>query len=279
MAALDDVLFDVPYCSAAQFHEYYGDGLPPRRLGMGCAWQSFEVARLVRERSGVKATFLYSGRHVAAVYPQAGGMVVLDPYLLHRRPVVLRKAEARDGVVTVVEDAFPFRTTVNGETKPSKLRLSWTPADGRLHSEYLRYSPRLGRYVTFRAFAFRPGLTLPVFPPPRALVRRLLLDAEQNNLSIRSVDRDSGRMRELVLPFSGRPREQLVDARCLITRDNQGAVSRAGTDEFRRDLAGICASVSSSPDELTGYLLSAAEIYVARVSDDVVVPEYSMEDE
>jgi hypothetical protein len=277
--AHEDVLFDVPYCSAAQIHEYYGAGPPPSRLGMGCAWQSFEVARLVQDRLGVKATLRFSGRHVAAVYPQPDGMVVLDPYLLHRAPVVLRRAEAAGGVVTATEDAFPFRATAGGEPKPSKLRLRWTLSSGGLHSEYSRFSPRLGRYVTFRAFTFHPGSTLPAFPPPHGLVRRLLLHAEQNNLSIRSIDRDSGRMRELVLPFTGRPRERLVDGRCLITRDNQGAVSHAGTNGFQRDLTAICASVASGPDELTGYLLGAAELYAAVAPEDLMVPEYSVEDE
>ncbi|BFU45366.1 hypothetical protein [Krasilnikovia sp. MM14-A1004] len=276
---MEDVLFDIPYSSAAQFHEYYGKGLPPRRLGMGCAWQTFEVARRVQEGIGVKATLLFSGRHVAAVYPQTDGMVVLDPYLLHRAPVVLRRTEAVDGVVTATEDAFPFRTAANGEPRPSRLTVRWTPASGGMHSENRRFSPRLGRYVTYRAFTFRPGSTLSAFPPPHGLVRRVLLHAEQNNLSIRSIDRDSGRMRELVLPFSGRPRGRLTDERYLITKDNQGAVSHAGTDGFRRDLTDICASVSSSPDELTGYLLGAAEIYAAMAPENLAVPDYSVEDE
>ncbi|GLW27612.1 hypothetical protein [Actinoplanes regularis] len=275
----EDVLFDVPYSSAAPFHEYYGDGPPPSRLGMGCGWQSFEVARRVRERTGVKATLLFSGRHIVAVYPGADDLVVLDPYLLHRLPVVLRRADAADGVVTATEDAFPFRTTASGEPRPSKLRLRWTPTSGGMHSEYSRYSPRLDRYVTFRAFTFRPGSRLPAFPPPRGLVLRLLLHAEQNNVSIRSIDRDSGRMRELVLPFTGRPRDQLVDERFLITKDNQGAVSHAGTDGFQRDLTEICASVAGSPEELVGYLLGAAEIYAAKAPEDLEVPEYSLEDE
>ncbi|MCE7003639.1 hypothetical protein LWC34_12495 [Kibdelosporangium philippinense] len=215
--ALEDVLFDVPYCSATQFHEYYGQGPLPRRLGTGCAW--------------------------------------------------------------VTEDGFPLRRSASGEPMPSKLRLSWIPASGGLHSEYSRFSPRLGRYITFRAFTFRPGSTLPAFPPPRGLVRRLLPHAEQNNLSIRGIDRNSGRMRELVLPFDGRHREQLADARCLITKDNQGTVSRAGTDEFQRDLTDIGAAVSGSPDELTGCLLGAAETYARMAPEDVAALEYSVEDE
>ncbi|GIF02532.1 hypothetical protein Asi03nite_00700 [Actinoplanes siamensis] len=278
-SAHEDVLFDVPYCSAAPFHEFYGKGPPPRRLGRGCAWQSFEAARLVQERTGVKATLLFSGRHVAAVYPRADDLVVLDPYLLHREPVVLSRAAAVEGVVTAAGDAFPFRTGAGGEPRPSRLRLTWTVASGVLHSEYSRFSPRLGRYVTFRAFTFRPGATLPFFPPPRGLVRRLILHSEQNNVSIRCVDRGSGRLRELVLPLSGRPREWLVDRRSLITRDNQGAVGRGGTEEFRRDLAGICACVGSDPEELIGYVLGAAQLYAATAPEDLVVAEYRVEDE
>jgi hypothetical protein len=56
-------------------------------------------------------------------------------------------------------------------------------------------------------------------------------------------------------------------------------VSHAGTNEFQRDLADICSSVASSPDELTDYMLGAAEIYAAMAPEDLAVPEYSLEDD
>lgn len=277
--ALDEVLFEVPYSSAAQFHEYYGSGAPPRGLGMGCAWQTFEVSRLVEERSGVKATYLFSGRHVAAVYQQPDRMTVLDPYLPHRRPIVLRRADAVDGAVTVEADAYPLRVTATGEPTPSKARITWTPSNGTVHSEYSRYRPRLGHYATFRAFTFKPGSVLPAFPPPRGLVKRLLLHAEQNNLSIRVIDREELWMRELVLPFTGRDRADLADPRHLITKDNQGKVSKSGTEGFLRDLDAICRIVSKDPDELVAYLLDAARIYQEIAPVDLEVPDYSVEDE
>jgi hypothetical protein len=277
--ALDEVQFRVPYSSAASYHEYYGAGAPPWRLGRGCGWQTFEVARLVEERCGPRSTQLYAGGHSPAMYFGDGEITILDPYLPHLAPLRLRRADAESGTVRAGTDAYPLRVRADGTPAPSRLSATWWLADGVLLLEYARYSPRRAAMVTHRAFTFHLSTELPAFPVPTGFARRLLLEPMQNNLSIRALHREERRIGELVLPFTGRLRTQLVEAGFLIAKDNQGRVSRAGTAEFTAVLDLVADAVNGTPAEVTAYLMDAAAIYDKVVPPGQDWPEYSVEDE
>lgn len=94
---LAELLTSYPYNSASQLREYFGDGPLPSSYGGSCAWQSFEAGRSVAERSGAEAEYRIDGRHVAAVYRDADGITILDPYLMHCLPLRLERADAVDG--------------------------------------------------------------------------------------------------------------------------------------------------------------------------------------
>ena len=277
--ALEEVQFRVPYSSAASYHEYYGTGAPPWRLGRGCGWQTFEVARLVGERCGARPTHLYAGGHSPAMYFDEDGITVLDPYLPHVEPLRLSRADAVAATVRADTDAYPIRSRPDGTPAPSRLSGTWWVADGVLLLEYARFSPRRSAMVTHRAFTFHLATELPTFPVPDGFARRLLLEPMQNNLSIRALHRGERRIGELVLPFSGRPREQLVDPAFLIVKDNQGRVSRAGTPGFARVLELIADAVDGTPEEVSAYVMGAAVIYHRVVPLDQKWPDYSVEDE
>ncbi|WP_262697433.1 MULTISPECIES: hypothetical protein [Streptomyces] len=277
--ALQEVQFRVPYSSAASYHEYYGAGAPPWRLGRACGWQIFEVARLVEERCGARSSHLYAGGHSPAMYFGHGEITVLDPYLPHLEPLRLCRADAVSGTVRAATDAYPIRVRADGTPVPARLSGTWWLADGVLLLEYARYSPRRAAMVTHRAFTFHLATELPAFPVPTGFARRLLLEPMQNNLSIRTLHRGERRIGELVLPFTGRPRDQLMDPDFLITKDNQGRVSRAGTPEFARDLDLIADAVDGTPAEVTAYVMDAAAIYHKVVPPEQNWPEYSTEDE
>ncbi|MDV9178011.1 hypothetical protein R6V09_48810 [Streptomyces sp. W16] len=276
---LTEILHEVPYNSAAQFHEYYGTGAVPRRLGMACVWQSFEAGRLVAERAGGEAVFRVGGRHASAVFTEADTLTVLDPYLMHREPLRFDLGHQDAGPTLRVEaDAYPVRTRPDGSPAPSKVRATWRRSDGAILLQYLRYSPAKDEDVTYRAFTMRTDSVVPSVPPPAPLVRRLLLHPEQNNFSIRTVHRDDHQVRELVLPFTGRPRQQLVDARHLIVRDNQGRVFRHGTGDFARELELIADAVRGTTEDMVGQLLTAAALYDSKAPAAPALPEYSLED-
>ncbi|MFC3995979.1 hypothetical protein ACFOVU_08640 [Nocardiopsis sediminis] len=279
--ALEQVLVEVPYNSAAQFHEYFGAGELPRRLGASCAFQSFEVGRLVGDRSGAQADYLVDGRHVAAVYAEGARITVLDPYLLHRVPLVLNRADADDdGAVRTVAEAFPVRVRADGTPAPARVRATWRLERAEIVLEYVRFSPRRGHNAVSRAFTLRMGGGLAEVPPPEETVRPLLTHPEQNNVSIRVVHPGDLHLREVVFPLTGRSDGAAPSADGLLTKDNQGVVSRPGTRGFDTGLALVAEAVGETPERVAEILLEAAAIH-ARVApaDGPAMPEYAAVDE
>ncbi|MEV8533627.1 hypothetical protein [Streptomyces sp. NPDC051211] len=278
---LTEVLTQVPYNSAAQYHLHYGSGSSPERFGTACAWQTFAAGERVARRTGIEAEYRVGGRHVCALYDDGESLTVLDPYLMHRTPLRLTRAAAADsadGTVRASSEAYPLRRRPDGSPAPSVLRASWRPADGVLRLHYLRFSPRLGDLVMHRAYTMRPGDTVTELPVPAPLVRALLLHPEQNNLSVRAVHPGDDGLTEVALPFPGRPRGSLADTRALIARDNQGTVSRWGTPAFDRELARVAEALTADPDEVVEHLLRAAALYDAAAPAGLLVPDYSLED-
>ncbi|MFF8288529.1 hypothetical protein ACF068_04745 [Streptomyces sp. NPDC016309] len=272
------VLTQVPYNSAAQYHLHYGTGSSPERFGTACAWQTFTAGERVARRTGAVAEYRVGGRHVCALYDDGDTLTVLDPYLMHRAPLRLSRADAVDGTVRAEAEAYPLRRRPDGSPAPSSLRAAWNPGDGVLRLRYLRYSPRLDDTVTHRAYTMRPGDTVRELPVPAPLVRELLLHPEQNNLSLRAVHPGDDGLTEIALPFSGRPRGALADPRALIGRDNQGAVSTWGTAAFARELERVAEAVRAGTDEVVDHLLEAAALYDKAAPAALTVPAYSLED-
>ncbi|MFD9355184.1 hypothetical protein [Streptomyces sp. NPDC060031] len=275
---LTEVLAQVPYNSAAQYHVHYGTGSSPERFGTACAWQTFGAGERVARRTGTEAEYRVGGRHVCALYDDGETLSVLDPYLMHRTPLRLSRADAVDGTVTAESQAYPLRHRPDGSPAPSVLRALWQPADGVLRLRYLRHSPRIGDYVMHRAYTMRPRDTVDELPVPAPLVRELLLHPEQNNLSVRAVHPGDDGLAEVALPFSGRPRGALADAGALIARDNQGVVSRWGSAAFDRELERVAEALRSEPAEVVDHLLGAAALYDAAAPAGLLVPDYSLED-
>ncbi|QIJ65452.1 hypothetical protein [Streptomyces sp. JB150] len=273
-----EVLTRVPYNSAAQYHIHYGCGTSPERFGTACAWQTFGAGDRVARRTGAQAEYRVGGRHVCALYDDGETLTVLDPYLMHRAPLRLSRADAVDGTVRVDADAYPLRRRPDGSPAPATLRAVWCPADGVLRLRYLRYSPRIGETVTHRAYTMRPEATVEELPVPAPLVRELLLHPEQNNLSVRAVHPGDDHLTEVALPFSGRARGSLADARALIARDNQGKVSRWGSSAFDRELERVADAVRATPQEVVDHLVEAAALYDAAAPRSLDLPEYSVED-
>ncbi|WP_395107630.1 hypothetical protein [Actinomadura sp. SCN-SB] len=278
-SVLDEIVRTVPYSSAASFHQFFGAGAPPWAMGRGCGWQAFELARQVEEQCGVSPTYLVSGGHVPAFYIDGEGVTVLDPYLPHVTPLRLDRSRESDGIVRVEVDAYPIRVRPDGSPAPSRLRGTWWVREGSFALEYLRYGPRRGDYAAYRAYTFQPASMVPSTPIPEGLMRKVLASPMQNNLSIRTVHRDDRQMREIVLPLTGRPRERLVDRGCLISKDNQGAVSPIGHPGFDRNLEFIADTVGVAPEEVVEFVMDAAALCHRIAPLDRVWPDYSVEDE
>ncbi|MEU6883131.1 hypothetical protein [Streptomyces sp. NPDC046712] len=276
---LDELLPSYPYNSATQLHEYFGGRAVPRSYGASCAWQSFEAGRLVAARTGAAVEYPADGRHVAALFPDADGLALLDPYLLHRTPLRLDRAAAEDGVVRQTVDAYPFRVRADGSPAPSRVRATWRLADDSVRLDYLRYSPRRGHNVLSRSFTLRPGTRLTEVPPPADRVRPLLLHPEQHSVSVRVVHPGERQIAEVILPMAGRPTGVRADAALLIGKDNQGAVSRHASSSFGRTAELVADAMGVPYEELVGFLLEAAALHRAAAPASLVLADYPVEDE
>lgn len=276
---LADVIFDVPYCSVSQYYEYYGDAPAPAVFGVSCAWQTFEVGRRLAAAGCGPVSYLVDGRHVAAVTATAYGMDVYDPYLLHLEPLRLRLRDARaDGTVVAACEAVPIRTTADGHRTPGRLRAVWAPQRNRLRLEYTRLSPSRGHHVVARMFSFATDRVLGAVPPPADVVRPLLLHPEQNNLSVRVVDREQRRVHELVYPLAGVHRAP-SRADGLLTRDNQGRWARHGQLAFDGVLRAMARTLDVGTGELVDFVLGGVDIYRRIAPADLALAPYSLEDE
>ncbi|MEU7582080.1 hypothetical protein AB0B50_31345 [Streptomyces sp. NPDC041068] len=276
-SVLADLLTSYPYNSASQLHEYFGDGPLPTSYGASCAWQSFEAGRLVAEHSGVEAEFRIDGRHVAALYRDTDGITVLDPYLLHRLPLRLERADAVDGAVSLTADAYPLRSRADGTPVPSKVRVRWRLDDDSVSLSYVRFSPRRGHNIVSRSFVMRPEQVLAQTPPPPHTVRPQLLHPEQHSVSVRVVHPGTQQLAELVLPLAGR--KLRLDTRSMISKDNQGAVSRQGSRGFDRNREMVADAVGVPPQDVEGVLLKAAALHHMASPADLELAAYSLEDE
>ncbi|WP_354596902.1 hypothetical protein R1Y80_10515 [Streptomyces sp. JL1001] len=276
-SVLAELLTSYPYNSASQLHEYFGGGPLPPSFGGSCAWQSFEAGRAVAERSGVESEYRIDGRHVAAVHRDAEGITILDPYLLHRLPLRLERADAVDSTVSLTAEAYPLRVRADGSPAPSRVRVRWNLDDDSVGLNYLRFSPRRGHQVISRSFLMRADQVLTEAPPAADRVRPLLLHPEQHSVSVRVLHPDTRQLAELVLPLAGQG--QRIDAQSLITKDNQGAVARRGTRAFDRDREVVADAVGAPVQDVESALLEAAELHRGAAPAALDLADYSLEDE
>ncbi|KOU35896.1 hypothetical protein [Streptomyces sp. WM6378] len=272
---LDEVLVSFPYNSGSQLHEYFGTGRVPRAFGGSCVWQSFETGCLVSDMAGRSVTYRIDGRHVAVVHRHADGITVLDPYLLHVHPLRLDRADARAGVVDLAADAYPYRARADGSPAPSGVRVRWRLDDDSIRLNYLRFSPRRGHNVISRSFLLRTDRLLTTVPPAPDWIRPRLLHPEQHSVSVRVLHPTSRRLAELVLPLAAPD----LTTNQLISKNNQGEVSRHGTAGFGRDSELVADAISVHPTDVYEFLLEAAALHRAAAPAGLELADYCLEDE
>ncbi|MFD7161860.1 hypothetical protein [Streptomyces violascens] len=272
---LDEVLVSFPYNSGSQLHEYFGPGPVPRAFGGSCAWQSFEAGRLVSDMAGRNVTYRIDGRHVAVVHHDADGITVLDPYLLHARPLRLDRADARAGVVELAADAYPHRVRADGSPAPSGVRVRWRLDDDSIRLNYLRFSPRRGHNVISRSFLLHADQVLTSVPPDPDRVRPQLLHPEQHSVSVRVLHPASRQLAELVLPLAARD----LTTSQLISKNNRGEVSCHGSRDFDRDSELVADAISVHPTDVYEFLLEAVALHRAAAPAGLEPADYCLEDE
>ena len=276
--ALTKTLGAIPYNSAAQFLEFFDHRILASDWGMSCVRQSVWVDEYFQSIGGSKGAYIRGGRHVASIYVDPQGMVVLDPYLLHKAPLVLNKEERLGDCVETSVPAYPVRFDASGVARWGKLRAVWNVERRTLQLDYIRFSPRRQQNYLYRSF----GLSLDEvanFPSPLPVARARLVHPEQNNLSVRVLNLSREALSEVILPLcavtSGRPAMQAQ----LISRDNQGRVRAFGSSGFDEDLTNVAEVVGVDPQQVVDLLLHTSRVYADVAPDDRVLAPYSLVNE
>jgi len=284
---LREVLRTVPYNSAAQFVDIFGDGERSPRLGAACVFQTLEVARRVEERTGIPARLIPDGRHLAAIFEYEGGLVLLDPYLLHTTPIHIEARTVRAGSGRVVSTAAPVRTDSRGVVRPGRLTARYRTYGGGwvVRLEYSKFSPTRGRYLLSRLFTLRsedafgrPDGRLRVEALPREFLTSILTDPEQTSLSIRALDDSLEHTSEVILPLHGYAGRNF-SAGDLWLRDSAGVAYPPADPAAAPVWDELVASTGLASTDLVDHLLCAADIYRSVADPDGDVQPYSFESE
>lgn len=277
-AALTLTLGSVPYNSAAQFLEFFDDRILSSGWGMSCVRQSVWVDEHLRSIEGPKGVYIRNGRHVASIYPDSHGIVVLDPYLLHKAPIVLNYEDRVGDCIEASVPAYPVRIDDEGRARWGKMRAVLNLMKRTLQLDYTRFSPRRQQNYLYRSF----GLSLDevaTFPSPLAVARARLVHPEQNNLSVRVLDLSRQALCEVILPLCGVTTERPASEDQLISRDNQGRVRTAGSSGFDEDLANVARVVGESAPQIVDLLLHTSHVYSRVAPGERVLAPYSLEQE
>jgi hypothetical protein len=277
-AALNTSLGAVPYNSAAQFLEFFDNQVLSSNWGMSCVRQSVWIDEHLQSLGGLKGVYIRSGRHVASIYADAHGMVVLDPYLLHAVPLVFNLLERKGDCIETSVPAYPVRMDASGTERWGKLRAVWNLEGHTLQLDYIRFSPRRQQNYLYRSFTLSLH-EIAVFPSPPALARARLVHPEQNNLSVRVLNLARRVLCELILPLYEVTSERPASRSQLISRNNQGRVSVFGSPEFEDDLANVAQGVGVAPQQVLDLLVHTAGVYAKVAPSDRVLAPYSLTSE
>lgn len=277
-AALTRTLGSVPYNSAAQFLEFFDERILPPDWGMSCVRQSVWVDEHLQAIGGSKGVYIRNGRHVASIYPDAHGVVVLDPYLLHKAPLVLNYEDRVGDCIEASVPAYPMRIDDEGRARWGKMRAELNVERRTLQLDYTRFSPRRQQNYLYRSFGLRLD-EVATFPSPLSVARARLVHPEQNNLSVRVLDLPRQAISEIILPLCGVTTHRPATEDQLIGRDNQGRVRASGSVGFDENLANVAKVVGVSPQEIVDLLLHTSRVYSRVAPEDRVLASYPLERE
>ncbi|WP_438291938.1 hypothetical protein [Streptomyces sp. HUAS TT7] len=178
-------------------------------------------------------------------------------------------------MVELAADAYPYRVRADGSPAPSRVCVRWRLDDDSIRLNYLRHSPRRGHNVISRSFLLRADQLLTSVPPDPDWVRPQLLHPEQHSLSVRVLHPASRQLAELVLPLTVRD----LTTSQLISKNNQGEVSRHGSRNFDRDSELVADAISVHPTDVYAFLLEAAALHRAAAPAGLELADYCLEDE
>lgn len=268
-----DFLFAVPYNSCSQLYEYFGGIEPDPRFGATCAFQALHLADRLEGAGASDVALHRDNRHVAVTCVAEGRRYLLDPYLLHRDPLDMEAATLKGSTSS---PAYPVRLDDRHQERASRLELQSHRSGEAITLKYSRYSPSTGRYALARYFQLRPAIRETTLPPVDT-IKALLFHPEQNNLSIRVLDRKREHVTDLIYPlyyYRGNP----VRAEHLIVQTNTGEIVVPGTLSYDVKLKRMADALGTSTAEVEDFVLGAARLYEQHAPAGVQLHPYTAYD-
>jgi hypothetical protein len=283
-AALDSVLRGVPYNSATEYLHWYHKSDPDPRHGVACIHQTLYVAERAAALGAPKAAILQDMRHIAAVFEDAGAVVVLDPYLMHLTPIVFPADEVARGRSEIEVDAAPVRRDEQGGAHPARLSAVYrSTAEGyRIRLSYSKYSVRSGAHFLSRHFILRSENRFD-FAAFSADMLALLTHPEQNSVSIRAIVTDPAGTGDAVTAEAIIPLKEFAEcefsARDVWLRSGQGVATPNGSGAAAEAVwADLERTTGLGRQDIEEHLVSAAQVYQKIADHRTELPDYHLQD-
>lgn len=230
--------FFYPYCSATSFYRLSGAELDfSEKFGSDCVWQSARLKKRLTE-AGVRCKYIDDvivGRHRSLLCDMDGYLYYVSPYLMLDYPVFI--GSHKDANATIAT-SYPY------------VGNSPSPVDISLEEGMLSVVKRWN--VTGRVDSYRFDLNKTTNDELTSFeyIRRLI-HPEQNNLSMRIIDKQEKEVLHYIVPLS--------NIACAFTLSSKG-MARNGTTQYKVVLGRIASLLEATQDEIEDYVIGAVMI-------------------
>lgn len=278
---LKKFLLEVPYTSISQFYQFFDKRPAAERFGVSCVWQSYLLGERLQKKGIADISYHVDGRHVAIVCRDHDQQYLIDPYLLHTTPLLIKRGSAVETPMGFKNEsyAYPYRRSSGSGCKPAKLTLTHFEEANVVRLAYTRFSQTKNHYLVSRIFNLDLGHSIPPTPPTREIVMPLLHHGEQNNLSIRLLHKRDHHMYELIYPIALHHNKN-IDSSHLLARDNDGRMHAFGDSaRFNPIVSGMCESLDCTRQELLDFVLDGVAIYERHAPETIHYANFSIGDE
>jgi hypothetical protein len=255
---LANSLYECPYNSISHLYWAFTQDIVPQEMGCPCVWQTKQLGDKLLDL-GHETYFLQEGRHLAVVALIKDNHYLFDPYLLHTLPLNLSMLNKNHR--SIVSEAYPFRSDTKGEPKNGKLEVRWVN-EHSIKLVYWQFSQSKNTYKISRLFTL--NLTKKIPSNVKIDVNEhipLLFHPEQTTLSIRSVDRFSHKMWQIVYPIWKYHLEENHDENNILVVDNDGNTYTRNETKYDEILASAVNAIHGNKREIIDFIMKGVLLY------------------
>ena len=248
-----------PYNSITPVYHIAGESVDPA-FGDNCIWQAEAIKARIEALGCLDAYYVNDNRHHAAVAMNGANVYYFDPYLMHIHPIILANVLASEGRSM----DFPAYPVIN--QKMSSLTVTFTHSDSSFRVKKTRYDYAKG----FQCIStFNLDLKCRKTGRPHPSDQTIAFAAEQNSLSIRFLDKETGTLTHLVYPIAETHPYKLVTCSKLYTKNNFGYVSHKGEIGYSDEMSAVSGNFGLPISEIEDFVMHGVELYERFAPKDI----------